>query len=62
MLCFNFRHAFLWSLFVPGNYTNILPTKDEKSDPPVCKIASKTFPVKKSAYLDETDWSKKLNV
>ena len=34
------------SFFVPGNYTNILPTKDEKSDPPVCNIASKSFPVK----------------
>ena len=63
MVCFKFSHVFLFmqNFFVPGNYTNILPTKDEKSDPVVCNIASKSFPVKKSALSDETYWLKKLN-
>ena len=30
-------------LFLPGNYTNILPTKDENPDSLVCKTASKSF-------------------
>ena len=62
MVCFKFSHAFLFmqTLFVPGNYTNILPTKDEKFDTPAWKIASKSFPIKKSAFADETGWLKKL--
>ena len=63
MVCFKLSHVFLFiqKFFVPGNYTSILPTKDEKSDPPVFKIASKSFPVKKSAFSDETYWLEKLN-
>ena len=48
--------------FLPGNYTKILPTKDGKPDPPVCKIAIKLFPVQKSAFSDQTGWLKKRNV
>ena len=63
MVCFKLSHVFLFMqrFFVPGNYTSILPTKDEKSGPPVFKIASKSFPVKKSAFSDETYWLEKLN-
>ena len=49
-------------VFLPGNYTNTLLTKDGKLDPPVCKIASKSFPVQKSTFSDETGWLKKLKV
>ena len=38
-----------------------MPTKAEKPDPPVCKVASKSFPVQNTALSDETGW-KKLNV
>ena len=64
MVCLKLSHVFLFMqrFFVPGNYTSILPTKDEKSGPPVFKIASKSFPVKKSAFSDETYWLKKLHV
>ena len=69
MVCFKFSHSFLFMrsfffkfFFVPRNYTNILPMKDEKPNPTVCKIACKSFLVQKSAFSDETGWLKKLNV
>ena len=49
-------------IFLPGNYTNILSTKDGNPDLPVCKTASKSFPVQKSAFSDEIGWLKKLKV
>ena len=65
MVCFKFE-GMIFCLyeffFVPGNCTNILPTKDGKPDPPVYKIASKSFPVQKSPFSDENGWLKKLNV
>ena len=65
MVCFKFCHTFLFMgsfFFVPRNYTNILPMKDEKPNPTVCKIACKSFLVQKSAFSDKTGWLKKLNV
>ena len=65
IVCFKFEDMFFCLcevFFVPGNYTKILSTKDGKPDLPVCKIASKSFPVQKSAFSDETDWLKKLNI
>lgn len=28
---------------LPDNYANILPTKDGKSKPPICEVATKSF-------------------
>ena len=39
-----------------------IANKRWKPDPPACKIASKSFPVQKSTFSDETGWLKELNV
>ena len=64
MVCFKFSHVFLFmqSFFYSWQLHRYIAKKDEKSNPPVCKIASKSFNVKKLTVSDETYWLKKLNV
>ena len=52
MVRFKFKARLFMQSF-PGNYTNILPTKDGNPDSSVCEIASNSFPVQKSAFSDE---------